>query len=258
MKLLTLPNFIPLLQPFANKELLTPTDASKLIFMITELLLDHHVDMPLLKFLSRFLTLESYDDIIEERNIEHQCGYIICDQSPSHRIRRLSSNSNGTTIVKDGNGETKFQIYNRKPSIILPNTFSSQYCCKQHYQASLFYRNQLSPEAIFARKNIMVLSPFPESMSSWFENTITSLEEVLAKHEELRHQGKSLMEVVEMMGALSMHDDGKDTAELVKLIEDFEIIEKDLSQIDDDSGIYEETNVEGYITTNKSFGGYVV
>lgn len=235
MELLTIDTFVPYLAPFANKEMLTPGEASRVLLIITELLIDKKVDLPLLKFLSRFLTQDTYDEIIEEKNIEHQCGYLVCNNSPKQRVRRLSSNSNGTTACSDG-GETKFQIYNRKPSIILPNTYSSQYCCKEHYQASLFFKNQLSQEAVFARKDIMLRPPFPNNCSSaWYENGITCLEEVLAKHEELKHQGKSLLEVVRMMSGLSVEDDdtAKDTSELIRLIEDFEIVEKDSNLVGD-------------------------
>lgn len=267
MELLDLQSFIPKLSTFSSEELLTPIEASKLLFTITELLIDHYVDYPLLKFLSRFLTQESYDDIVEERNIEHQCGYILCNQTPKQQVRRLSSHSNGVTVCSNG-GETKFQIYNRKPSIILPNTFLSQYCCKDHYQASLFFRNQLSQEAVFARKNIMVAQPFPQDYpSSWFENGITSLEEILAKHRELKSQGKSIADVVKMMNGLSMEDD-QEAEELIKLIEDFEIVEKesnlngdvDFDDDDEDSAVTDgpTSKIEGYITSNKSFGGYMV
>ncbi|EGV61568.1 protein-serine/threonine phosphatase [Yamadazyma tenuis] len=272
MALLTLPQFIPRLEPFGGRELLTPADTSKLSLVITELLIDHPVDIDLLKFLSRFLTQQSYDEIVEERNIEHQCGYITCQNTPRHQVRRLSSNSNGTTTCN--NGETKFQIYNRKPSIILPNTYLSQYCCKEHYQASLFYRNQLSSEAVFARKNIVVAPPFPlHYPGSWYENGITCLEEVLAKHHELKNQGKSLSEVVRMMNGLTMEDDepGHDTSELIKLIEDFEIVERDTplpEGAEDDSAVldddedeefpYNPRKIDGYITTNKHYNGYTV
>lgn len=150
------------MEPYANKELLTPAEALQLSLLITELLVDDYVDYSLLKFLSRFLTQQSYDEIIEERNIEHECGYPLCNNQPKLLVRRLSLNSNGTTtaLMSDVGASTKYQIYNRKPSIILPNTYKSQYCCKDHYQASIFYRNQLSNEAIFARKDIMVIPPF--------------------------------------------------------------------------------------------------
>lgn len=288
MEPLNLESFLPYLEPFNNHELLTPLECSKLSLVIVELLVDHFVDFRLLKFLSRFLTQELYDELVEERNIEHECGYIMCNQSPKSLVRRLSMNSNGITqasSVNDPGASTKYQIYNRKPSMILPNTFLSQYCCKEHYQASIFYRNQLSNEAIFSRKDIMTTPPFPMNKVNWYENIITCLEEVIAKHRELKQHGKSISEVIAMMNGLSVSDlenneINEETNRLIRLIEDFEIVEKDepnfqgdyqehdngnnneLPEEEDED--YDEqlrgmtNNVEGYVTSNKSFGGYVV
>ncbi|KAM9918086.1 hypothetical protein OXX80_009536 [Metschnikowia pulcherrima] len=259
MEILTIENFAPHLRPFSGKEMLSPTEASQLQLKIAELVLDYSVDIPLLKFLSRFLTPQLYDELLEEKNIEHQCGYLLCGQSPKQRVRRASS--------LDGSLETAtmFRIYNRKPSMILPNTYLSQYCCKDHYQASLFYRNQLSSESLISRKSIMEVPPFAEVAGVWYENNITCLEEVLAKHRELREHGKSLGDVIAMMNGLSVADGANDTAELVKLIEDFEIIEnKDPEFSEPGPGIEDETTqsaakgVEGYITNDRCYGGYVV
>lgn len=266
MELITLQQFVFRLEPFANKDLLTPSEASRLQLIITEILVDHAADYPLLKFLSRFLNQQSYDEVIEERNIEHQCGYLVCDKSPRQlkQPRRMSGLGQ-----EDGTG-TRFQIYNRKPSMILPNTYLSQYCCKEHYQASIFYRNQLSNEAIFARKDIMNISPFPEKPANWYENNVTCLEEVLARHRELKDEGKSLTDVITMMSGLSVNGENNDTSELIKLIQDFEIIEKAGGeegeapnfQLDDDDVDADPdqlaTSVEGYITNNKCFGGFAV
>lgn len=252
MEQLTVPAFLPVLAPYANKDQLLPSDASRLGLTITELLLDHLVDLQLLKFLSRFLTQDAYDDIIEERNIEHQCGYITCRLLPRQLARRLSAVSEPSA--------NKYQIYNRKPLMILPTTYLSQYCCKEHYQALVFFRNQLSQEAVFARKDIVLSPPFTAGVG--YENAITCLEEVLAKHRELRDQGKTLTDVIAMMNGLSVSDDLRDTSELIKLIEDFEIVEKDGGLVGD---LPEETDpevasrgIDDYITTSKSFGGYVV
>jgi len=261
MELLLLDAFINHLRQFPSEDFVSPSDCSKLHLLITELLIDHYVELPLLKFLSRFLLQQVYDDIIEERNIEHYCGYVLCDQAPSHQVRKLSSGTNDYDV------STKFQISNRKPSIILPNTYLSQYCCKEHYQASLFYRNQLSNEALFTRKSILIASPFPQDYpSNWYENGITSLEDVISKHNELKDKGKSLSEVITMMNGLSLDlTPSSGTNQLIKLIQDFEIMENETvppeepedppSDIDPESM---SSNVEGYITTNQHFGGYVV
>lgn len=249
--ILTLDQFIPHLSLFKDKDLLIPLEASRVLLIITELLIDHTVDLVLLKFLSRFLTQQSYDDIVEEKNIEHQCGYVTCDRLPLSRpLRRRSSTGS----------EGRFQIYARKPSIILPNTYTSQFCCKEHYQALTFFRNQLSNEALFARKDIMVTAPFPENRA-WYENKITCLEEVLQKHRELKDEGKSLADVITLMNGLSV-DDNADTSELIKMIEDFEIVEKEGGlegdDDDDDDEAPASNAIEGYITTNRAWGGYVV
>ncbi|KHC31992.1 hypothetical protein MGO_04524 [Candida albicans P76055] len=282
MELLTIERFLPFLEPFEGKELLTPSECSKLSLIIVEVLVDRYVDFKLLKFLSRFLTQELYDELIEERNIEHACGYIKCNRSPKSLVRRLSMNSNGITPAgseNDPGASTKYQIYNRKPTMILPNTYLSQYCCKEHYQASIFYRNQLSNEALFSRKNIFTTPPFSSDKFNWYENSITCLEEVIAKHKELKQYGKSISEVIAMMNGLTVSDLNNnselndETNQLIKLIEDFEIVENnepnmngDLEEVDEEGytqdneeNIHDITNnVEGYVTSNKSFGGYVV
>ena len=120
-----------------------------------EVLVDRYVDFKLLKFLSRFLTQELYDELIEERNIEHACGYIKCNRSPKSLVRRLSMNSNGITQAgseNDPGASTKYQIYNRKPTMILPNTYLSQYCCKEHYQASIFTETNSATKHFFPER----------------------------------------------------------------------------------------------------------
>lgn len=244
---------------FGNKDILSPSEASLLQLKIAELVLDNTIDVPLLKFLSRFLTQQSYDELVEERNIEHQCGYSLCGKLPKHKVRR-PSHSGGVMETS-----TRYQIWNRKPSMILPNTYLLQYCCKEHYQASLFYRNQLSLEAVFSRKNILTVPPFAPMAGPWYENNITCLEEVLAKHRELKQQGKSLSDVIAMMNGLSVAEGEQEVSELVKLIQDFDIIEHEGGidgEVDDELPEFDSETaskgVDGYITTNRSFGGYVV
>ena len=105
------------------------------------------------------------------------------------------------------------------------------------------------------------------------------MEEVIAKHKELKQYGKSISEVIAMMNGLTVSDLNNnselndETNQLIKLIEDFEIVENnepnmngDLEEVDEEGytqdneeNIHNITNnVEGYVTSNKSFGGYVV
>lgn len=251
---LTLDTFIPMLSRFPHEELLDPVDSQKLQLLTIELLVDHTVDLPLLKYLSRFLTPALYDDLVEERNIEHVCGYITCDRLP--KSRRLLLDHGHIA----GAGGDDFQIYARKPLIILPNTYLSQYCCKQHYQSLVFFRNQLSEEAIFARANIMVAPPFPKEMPLfWYENGITCLEEILARQRQ--DPLLSLSEVISKMAGLHV-DDEEDpgTNKLIDMIHDFEIVEKENPQPDYGEGDEEEgeDNGGGYKTSARAWGGYVV
>lgn len=263
MDTLTLENFLPFLEPYANKETLNPAEASQLLLKIAELILDYTVDILVLKFFSRFLTPEAYDEALEERNIEHQCGYPVCKKLPQHKVRRSSVLCPG---VYGGEPHTRYQIYNRKPSMILPNTYLSQYCCKEHYQASHFYRNQLSSEALFLRKNVTMIPPFGNPDPTWYENSITCLEEVIAKHRELREQGKSLTDVIAMMSGLAVLDtaNNNEIAQLVELIEDFEdfeIVDHETAQQNEmkrNDGAAAARSIEGYVTDNRSYGGYVV
>lgn len=264
METLTLEQFLPFLEPYGSSETLTPAEASQLQLKIAELILDYTVDVLLLKFLSRFLTPQSYDEALEERNIEHQCGYPVCKKLPQHKVRRLSALIPG--VYAPPEISTRYQIYNRKPSMILPNTYLLQYCCKEHYQASQFYRNQLSTEALFLRKNVTIVAPFSSHDPSWYENSITCLEEIIAKHRQLREQGKTLSDVIAMMSGLSVleTENNSELQQLVELIEDFE----DFEIVDHESGGSNEVelddpstaarSVEGYVTDSRSYGGYVI
>lgn len=283
---ITLDQFVPMLDRFRKDDLLDPGEAARVQLLIIELLVDHTVDYPTLKYLLRFLTPELYDELVDERNIEHTCGYIICDKLP--KSRRLSNESPPAPNGRRGSlslggafgggvggmGTNSFQIYARKPLIILPNTFLRQYCCKEHYQALTFYRNQLSSEAIFGRSGIMTVAPFSANCPSyWYENGITCLEEVL---EHQRQSGKSLHEVITMMAGLGMADKSTDnssdepaTTKLIEMLHDFEIVEhenpqadifKDEAEDEDDENDGSEISQSNgdYRTTNRSWGGYVV
>lgn len=267
MESLTIDRVTQYLLPFANKEILTPGEATRLCLILTELLVEHTVDVPLMKFLSRFFTQEIYEDIIEERNIEHLCGYLLCDQKPRGKLGLFKFD--GKNIVVDD--PRRFNQYERdvyKKKLLWPRIYISSFCNRDHYRASLFYRNQLSDEAIFARKDIMIAPPFPSQYPDrWYEKNIICLEEVLAKHDELKEEGKTLSEVVSMMSGLEVSEEKeKETDDLVKLIKDLEIVEKEGGVFGDD--IYDNSDddenangnpqrIESYSTTTQSFGQYI-
>lgn len=117
------------------------------------LLFTDSVDIYFFKFASRFLTPESYDEIVNERNIEHTCGYPLCFNHP-----------------RATNGQYKID-YNKK-GLLLGDPDLTKYCCKQHAKASRFYRHQLSHEPVFLRNDIayMPYNKLPyESHTAVFE-----------------------------------------------------------------------------------------
>lgn len=258
---LTLTQFVPMLARYPHDEFLDPGQALGLLLLLVELLVDNTVEYPLLKYLSRFLLPDLYDSVVEERQIEHNCGYIICSNKP--KARRASVH-----LLLPPNG---FQIYARKPLIILPNTYSLQYCCKEHYQALTFYRNQLLEEAVFSRANIMVAPPFPEDYPAyWYENGITCLEEVLERHRQ--DTNKLLSEIIAQLAGLKVDDSNghqqplpahDPTNKLIELINNFEIVEHenpqpDLGNKEEEDEEDTNTNSDGYRTLARAWGGYVV
>ncbi|ODQ67772.1 hypothetical protein NADFUDRAFT_48442 [Nadsonia fulvescens var. elongata DSM 6958] len=179
----TLAKFTSSLAPFQREGLLSAKECNQLILDLVELMADG-VDLPFLKFASRFLTPQDYDEIIDERNIIHHCGYPVCNNDPK--------------------GVRQAHQINYRPNIglVLPSTYLSKYCTKEHYQASVFYRSQLSDEALFQRRHVTVI---PYGKSEWEQN-VTLLEELqygISQH-------KSLKQIVDEFKTLSMTEKPND------------------------------------------------
>lgn len=132
-----------------NKE--TENILSDLLLLFTSV-----VDIYFLKFSSRFLTPETYDDAIRERNLRHICGYPLCTNQPL--------DSNGQYIIGYANKILQYSA----PYLL-------KYCCNDHSKASMFYRQQLSYEPVSMRTE---LTFFPYSKSP-YESHIVILEELL-------------------------------------------------------------------------------
>ncbi|ODQ82124.1 hypothetical protein BABINDRAFT_17037, partial [Babjeviella inositovora NRRL Y-12698] len=185
---------------------LTPPQASLMTLTLIEELAENHAAPDVAKLLVRFLTPEAYQEIVQERTINHICGYILCGNQP-----------------KDSNNSP--QINFRRPSIILPNTYYSSYCCKLHYQSSLFYEKQLSPEALFARTLEILEKPYGECA---YERDFKLLDDLISRSEELHSGNEKLVDLIQ-----SIHDlkiDGKkndDELQLAGLLRDFHIVEKE-------------------------------
>lgn len=168
------------LKNFSKPGVLSPDETSRVILVVLELLTDG-VSKDALLFCSRFLTKEDYEEVVDERNIIHHCGFPLCNNDP-RGIRQAH------------------QINFRRPSMILPSTYLSKYCCREHHQASLFYQAQLSDVPVYSRKDITYV-PYGHS----YEGTIALLDDVESR---AKAENKSLAQVIHEFSSLSIGLDG--------------------------------------------------
>jgi hypothetical protein len=196
---ITIDSFKDQLVQFSHPGTLTPAEASKLTLMLLEALADDCCDVFFLRFCSRFLTKDSYTELMEERNINKLCAYPLCHE---HQARSRSL---------------------QWSSVPLPYEYLKYYCTKTHFQCSEFYKSQLSPEALFARKDVTV----QHYGSMEYENGITLLEEVLAQ----RQKGASMRQVLEGLTGLSINQEKDEKIDkMASMLHDIEIVEKEPTQ----------------------------
>jgi hypothetical protein len=199
----TVEKFHEIVASVAKNPLLTPKEANQLTFHITELLLTHNCTSQLLRLLARYLSQTSYDDIIEERIIEHYCGYPLCQYNNSDKIKDIEINK----LVK---------------KLRMPRYYNSKFCSKNHYLCSEFYKSQLGKDALFMRINLN---------KPWFsegsvENEIILLDEYI----HIKEKGTEILDlsnVIQMLRELNVNDSSSKvkTAELIEKFESFKVIE---------------------------------
>jgi hypothetical protein len=165
------------LKMYGKPGLLTPKEGIQVVVMIIELFTDE-VEADTLKFSARFLTPDDYDAVVDERNLIHKCGYPLCGNDPKG-IRKAH------------------QINLRRPELILPSTYLSKFCTKDHYQASVFFRSQLTDLPLFSRNNVTSL---PYGASEYELQTVL-LEDVRDKSEK---ENKSMKQIIEEFKSMSL------------------------------------------------------
>lgn len=133
--------------------LLTRSQSSSLVLHLVILAVDP-VDSNTLRYLSRFFTPTDYDDLVTERTVNSRCGYPLC----VNYLRDARGN-----IRQQGRGGNPIEIWKR------------HFCSPSCYQASTFYRAQLSLEHLCTRRDVAYL-PYGHMN---YENEIMLLEEVL-------------------------------------------------------------------------------
>lgn len=187
------------LKPYQNHRQLTINESELLSLELLDLLSTTYCkDKETLKYVANFLTKETYDDLIDERNLNKKCGYPLCDRS-QNRFRDLyGGNGIATNFLKQHN----------------PYAYLSLYCSKFHYRCSQFYHAQLSNEALFSRVGI--------HLNDGKKSDIVLLEEVIANNET---REEDLKLVVQGIGNLDIgKSEGQDENESKKELE------KDLSE----------------------------
>ncbi|GME72792.1 unnamed protein product [Ambrosiozyma monospora] len=131
----TIQDILSILQPYQFKSTLIPKEASQLTYKLIEKLMIYNCDKFTLRIISRYLSKQTYEDLVTERVINHYCGYPTCKYQNSNRIKEVQLNS----LVS---------------KLKLPRSYNTKFCCKAHYQCSEFYKKQLSYDALFARSNL--------------------------------------------------------------------------------------------------------
>jgi hypothetical protein len=213
---ITVEQFHELVGAVVRNPLLTPKEANQLTFRITELLMMHNCDSRLLRLLARYLSRKAYEELVEERVIEHYCGYPLCKYRDEKKIRDIEVNP----LVK---------------SLRMPRYYNSRYCGKNHFLCSEFYKSQLGTDALFMRVNLDV----PWFAHGSIENEVILLDEYLTMKDQGAIAG-DLNTVIDMLRDLNVHhtdspsaseasarDVRTETELLIKKFEEFKVIENE-------------------------------
>lgn len=203
---------------YRKNNMLTAQQSSQLTFSFVELLMDTAVNYAALRYLSRFLTAETYWEVVEERVINHLCGYPVCD---------VTSN-----LIKP----------KESLNIRMPSTHVNKYCSKRHYQCSEFYVSQLNSQPLFLRDNVLNKEPFDDKSA---ERGIILLEEVLEEAKKPHNNAKSMDQVIMGLNNLELQDKEKSMSQMVDLLRDF-VIHENTDPQPEISPTFVDNSIEGY------------
>lgn len=166
----------------ATAKVLSPRQANMLSYQITEKLMVGNCDRQALKLVARWLSQESFADLVEERVVNHHCGYPLCKYQDD-RIKEVQLNRLVTTLK-------------------MPGSYNNKYCCRSHYQCAEFYKRQLSEEPLFMRIHMDAAYFGPGTP----ESRIVLLEEVFeAKHNEANGSAQ-MRELLSLMDGLELDE----------------------------------------------------
>ncbi|SCU81548.1 LAFA_0C05710g1_1 [Lachancea sp. 'fantastica'] len=189
------------LKPFQNHRQLSIKEADTISLEVLDLLSQSDCkDRQTLEYLANFLTIETYHDLIEERNLNKKCGYPTCTRSQNRVRDPYGGNTIATRFLQENN----------------PYAYLSHYCSKFHYRCSQFYEVQLTDEALFVRIGVH-LDDEVQGNSPPKLQKISLLEELI-QGEDLAQE--DLISIVSGIGQLHIKSDealgGDDKEELEK------------------------------------------
>lgn len=203
-----------MLKPFQQHRQLSIREGEVLSLEVLTLLCDDYCeDEETLKYLARLLTPEIYADLVDERNLNHRCGYPLCDGAPE-RIRDPFSIDQ----------VTKQFLWENNPYAYL-----SKYCNKFHFRCSQFYQVQLSEEAMFARTGAHLIEDTVDMKKTQDDKFNVTLFEELLREKASEEDIKSLVAGLKRLGldtsATEEEGDEQLEVDLTKWLEQIKIVE---------------------------------
>ncbi|SMN21701.1 similar to Saccharomyces cerevisiae YER139C RTR1 CTD phosphatase [Maudiozyma saulgeensis] len=227
------------LKPFQNHRQLSIKESETLTLDLLALLCDDEIENGnTLKYLAKLITPTTYDDLIEERNLNHLCGYPLCNRPPERNVHHSESTLH--------HGNTGVMSSHQNDAIIKrflwennPYAYLSKFCSKFHFRCSQFYQVQLDENALFSRTGIHLINDTlknKENNENENENTAyqVTLFEDLLREKSTEEDVKSLIIGLKKLG---LHNSSGET----ELSED-KLLEDELSQWLSDIKIVENNN----------------
>lgn len=213
------------LTPYQKHRQLSMKEAQSIMLDILSILCDGQVkDEDTLKWLARFMTPDTYSDLMDERNLNKLCGYPMCHASPERERDPFEMSKVTKQFLWENN----------------PYAYLSRFCSKYHFRCSQFYQVQLSDDALFSRTGIHLINNSMPANIIMNEKYNVELMEIMLRNKATDDEFKKII-----LGVKKLEIDGPDKVtndtntnptpeDLSKWFEDFRIIENEKPTIIDD------------------------
>lgn len=213
------------LTPYQKHRQLSMKEAQSIMLDILSILCDGQVkDEDTLKWLARFMTPDTYSDLMDERNLNKLCGYPMCHASPERERDPFEMSKVTKQFLWENN----------------PYAYLSRFCSKYHFRCSQFYQVQLSDDALFSRTGIHLINNSMPANIIMNEKYNVELMEIMLRNKATDDEFKKII-----LGVKKLEIDGPDKVtndtntnptpeDLTKWFEDFKIIENEKPTIIDD------------------------